>query len=456
MSSLSKPYDVAIIGAGVAGLQAAHRLARTGARIVVLEARDRVGGRIDTRAEPDWPVAIDLGAEFVHGRSPILIDGLHAAGVKVVTQRPAHHLARQGRLGPAGRLWKRALTLASDITLAPGSPDPTVASYLGRTAWSRRGSDNERLLARSYLEGFNAADLRRASVRALLQQQRAAESIAGDTLGRPVGGYRALPLHLARLVTNEAGKKSGSPRPIVRLGTIVERIRWRPGRVVMDVRAADGVRLSKVSAALAIVTIPLGVLQAAAGSTGAIRFQPRLPVDVRAAIDALAMGNVVKVVLRFNRPPWPTHRTPTLGFLHVPRGTFPTLWTLAEGPRPVVVAWAAGPRADRLRNQDATRLRRAAVTELAGALGRAVGDLETFVDGATVAAWGDDPFSRGAYSWVPVGATHAASTLARPIAGTLIFAGEATETTGHSGTVHGALLTGERAARDALALMARR
>jgi len=450
-----KPYDVAIIGAGVAGLQAARRLVRAGARIVVLEARERVGGRIDTRAEPDWPVPIDLGAEFVHGRSPILIDGLHAAGVKVATQRPAHHLARQGRLLPAGRLWKRALTLASEISLTPGSFDMTVATTLGRPAWSRSGGDTERLLARNYLEGFNAADLRRASVRALLQQQRAAEAIAGDTLGRPVGGYRALPLHLARLVTNGAGKSSEG-QPVLRLGTIVERISWRPGRVVMDVRATDGVRLSKISAAIAIVTIPLGVLQAATGSAGAIRFQPRLPADVRAAIGALAMGNVTKVVLRFNRPPWPTHRTPTLGFLHIPGGTFPTLWTLAEGPRPVVVAWAAGPRADRLRVQDTARLRRAAVTTLAGALGRAVGDLEPFVDGATVAVWGDDPFSRGAYSWVPVGATHAAATLARPIAGTLIFAGEATETTGHSGTVHGALLTGERAARDALALLARR
>lgn len=446
--------DVAIIGAGVAGLHAAEILSRAGLRIVVLEARDRVGGRIDTRAQPDWPVAIDLGAEFVHGRSPVLVDRLHAAGIRVTTLRPAHHLAHQGRLSPAGQIWKRALALAGELA-PPEGPDVTVASLLSRPAWYRHGRDLERLLARNYLEGFNAADLQRASVRALALQQRAADSISGDVLGRPVGGYRALALHLAGQVT--AGQVHGPNRqPVLRLGTIVDRIAWRPGRVTIDARAADGVRLPAVSAALALVTIPLGVLQETRGATGTIRFQPRLPTVVRTAIGALAMGDVIKVVLRLNRPAWPTGRIRELGFLHVPRGAFPTLWTLVEGPRPVVVAWAAGSAAERLRGRDSPQLRRAAVTTLARALGRAVPDMETFVDGASVADWGDDPFSRGAYSWVPIGGTHAATTLAQPIAGTLIFAGEATETTGHGGTVHGALLTGERAARDVRALLARR
>lgn len=455
---MTEILDVAIIGAGAAGLEAAQRLRRANLRIAILEARERVGGRIDTRWEPDWPVAIDLGAEFVHGRPPILLDSLRAADTAVMKLEPRHHLFRSGRLVSAKAEWTRALTLASEL-MPSGTVahDLSVAQCLARPAWRRRGRTLERRLARDYLEGFNAADLERASVRALGEQQRAADEISGDDLGRPRGGYRALVLRLARAATGASTRLARDPdlRPVLRLGTIVDRVVWTRGRVTIEAHAPDGVRLPSTIARAAIVSVSLGVLQAPPGAEGAIRFQPPLPQAVRAAAGALAMGDVTKVILRFNRVPWRRLGPAGLGFLHVPGGAFPTFWTLAERPRPVVVAWAAGPASDRLRSLPREALRRAALTTLASALGRNLGELETFVDGATVAAWGSDPFARGAYSWVPVGATTAAATLARPVDDTLILAGEATETNGHAGTVHGALMTGERAARDTRAALRR-
>ncbi|HEX2660976.1 MAG TPA: NAD(P)/FAD-dependent oxidoreductase, partial [Polyangia bacterium] len=400
-------------------------------------------------------VAIDRGAEFVHGRSEILLGALHAAHIAVSTVEPPQHLARGGRLVRANRLWTRALDLSSKLQPLrdqAASGDRSGASALARSDWRRQGSPDERALARGYLEGFNAMELRRASLRALLEQQRAADQIAGDQLGRPRGGYRALPLHLAARF--EAARRRRAARDGgtgVRLGVIVDRVDWGRAGVTVEARAPDGVRLAPIRARAAIVSVPLGVLQTPPGATGAIRFAPSLPAPVRRAIGALAMGGVTKVVLRFNRTPW---RGP-LGFLHVPGAAFPTLWTLAESPRPVLVAWAAGPAADRLRGLDDGQLRRRALATLARALSTKLSDLETFVDGVEVAAWNEDPFARGAYSWVPVGASAAAATLARPIGGTLIMAGEATETHGHAGTVHGALMTGERAARDARALLDR-
>jgi len=459
-----------VIGAGVAGLEAAGALARGGWRVAVLEARDRVGGRIDTRAEPDWAAPIDLGAEFVHGRPPILLDRLHAAGIDVVSLRPPQHRAEGGKLVAATREWKRALALAADLPApeagagdSSGVVDRTVASQLSRPDWRRRGTAAERGLARAYLEGFNAADLRRASLRAMVAQQRAADTVEGDLLGRPRGGYRALPLHLAEQLATAIRRQGRGPRaaasapPPVRLGTIVERLVWAgaPGSVRIQARAADGVALPPLEARLVIVTVPLGVLQAPAGAPGAIRFVPPLPAPLRTAVDGLAMGTVTKVVIRFNRAPWHGRGSRELGFLHVAGGAFPTLWSLAEGERPVVVAWAAGPAAERLRARTPAELRRVALETLAGAFQMELAKLEGFVDGVIPAVWADDPFARGAYSWVPLGGSEAAARLARPVADTLIFAGEATETGGHAGTVHGALMTGARAAEQARVILSR-
>src|SRR5204862_8145569 len=127
-------------------------------------------------------------------------------------------------------------------------------------------------------------------VLALAAQPRAADTVDGDMLGRPIGGYRALPLHLAKQLAAAAERHDGAPdraRPPLRLGTVVARVRWRPGGVQIEARAADGVALPPLRARLAIVTVPLGVLQAPAGATGAIRFDPPLPHATRAAIQAL-------------------------------------------------------------------------------------------------------------------------------------------------------------------------
>src|SRR4051812_11560012 len=213
--------DVAIIGAGAAGLQAAQLLRRANLRVAILEARDRVGGRIDTRWEPHWPVAIDLGAEFVHGRSPILLDSLRAADTAVMKVEPRHHVFRRGRLVSATGEWTRALTLASELVPSGAAArELSVAQWLARGAWRRRGQPLERRLARDYLEGFNAADLHRASVRALGEQQRAADAISGDTLGRPGGGYRAMVLRLARAAAAAPRGRARDPdrRPVLRLG----------------------------------------------------------------------------------------------------------------------------------------------------------------------------------------------------------------------------------------------
>jgi monoamine oxidase len=441
--------DVAVVGAGIAGLEAAGRVHRAGLRVVVLEARGRIGGRVDTRFDPQWPVAVDAGAEFVHGRHPRLMAALGAAGIPVRWSRPRGVLSSGGRLLNAARLWPEALALAGDVAeTETAGGDVSVAAVLARPEWRRRGSPLVRAMARGYLEGFNAADLARTSVAALAEQERASAAIGADAMGRPEGGYGPLALALARPI----------PTAALRLSTIVERIAWRPGRVEIAVRGAAGTSLPPVRARAAVVTLPLGVLRARPGQPGAVGFSPALPPAVRAAIAGMRMGAVTKVVLRFRQPfaAWGPNPLAALGggegrrFVHALGGRFPTFWTASAGARPVIVAWAGGGAADRLRGLPPAGLRRAAIAGLAHALRAAARDLEELVDDALVFRWADDPFARGAYAYVTVGGLPATRALAAPVGETLMFAGEATETTGLGGTVHGALVTGERAARQVI------
>lgn len=433
--------DVLIIGAGIAGLTAADQLQRAGVSVVVAEGRGRVGGRILTCQPPGWPVPVDLGAEFVHGRSPPLLRALRRARVPVRDLHPPHHRPQGGRLLGVGRAWERALELSAKLD--PGAR--TAATALKKADWRRQGTAYARRLARDYLEGFNAADLDRASVTALLQQQQAAETIDGERLARPEGGYGGLVQDLAeRLVRHDAA--------CLRLGTVVQQLVWRAGTVQAQVRAADGVPLPPLRARLALITVPLGVLQARPPAPGAIHFVPALPRPVKHAIGRLAMGGVTKVILRLRRSAWQRLGRRGLGFLHNSGAAFPTLWTLREGARPIIVAWAAGPATERLPTGEA-RLRRTAVATLGRALGLTSAAMESQVDDALICPWAADPLARGGYSYVPAGAEDSAAVLARPIADRLIFAGEATETHGHGATVHGALMTGQRAAADALAIL---
>jgi monoamine oxidase len=368
---------------------------------MVLEARDRIGGRVHTLHPRGWPVPVEAGAEFVHGRPPALLP--LARGAREV--RGGHYLAGLVR---GDDLWESVMEKLGHL---PAGRDRSVQEALQAARWRRRTTSEEQQLAADYLEGFNAARLDRASVKAIAQQIRAAERIDGDRIARLPRGYDAVPRRLARGLRIE-------------LAARVREIRW--GRSGVQV-LADG---QSWDAERAIVTVPLGVLQARA-----VRFVPSLPQWKEAAIDALAMGPVVKIALLFERPSWPED----LAFLHVHGQVVPTFWRPLPSRAPALIGWAASRNADALRRRDPIA---AAVRSLSAAVGRRLRPTR-----ALVFDWQKDELSRGAYSWVPAGAMKAQRVLARPV-GPLHFAGEATHFEGACGTVHGAIETGLRAARE--------
>ena len=390
-----------VIGAGVAGLAAARSLQRKGHRVVVVEARDRIGGRIHTVRPPRWPVLVEAGAEFVHGKPPAL-----------------SRLAQPRRELPQGHfvegferrdeLWQSVMEKLGKL---PFGRERSVQDAFATLRWRARTTREERELASAFVEGFNAAPLDRASVKAIAQQTEASEEIDGDTIARLPRGYSAVPRKLARGLR-------------VVLRAEVREIHWRRGAV--DVRTTRGV----LSAERAILTLPLGVLQ-----QGAVRFTPSLPEWKLQAIASLAMGAVTKIALLFDEPFWPRD----LVFLHARGEAVPTFWRPFPSRAPMLMGWAASRDALALRSPE---------REALASLRAAVGKLARLRD-AVVFDWHRDRFAHGAYSWVPVGALSQQRALARSV-GPLHFAGEATHFDGACGSVHGAIETGERAAGEIL------
>jgi monoamine oxidase len=425
--------DVIVIGGGVAGLAAAGSLTAAGRRVLLLEARERLGGRVYTSPARGPGVPIELGAEFVHGRPPetwAIIDAARLPTQEVVN---LHYVRRDGRLTRVTDLQERIDRVLGQPP-EQGARDRSVADYLE----SRASTDREAVaLAKAYVEGFHAADSTKMSLHGFAHAESATSAL-GESQVRLAVGYDAIVAWLRNQLPESSAE--------IRLDSVVSEIRWKRGRVEIDTRTAGG-EAQTVSAAQAIVTLPLGVLKASVGAPGAVRFAPELS-DKQPALQRLEMGAIVRLVFWFDVPFW---TVPDLSFLHDTTGLLPIWWTRAPEQAPVLTGWVGGPRATALAQDGPDRISQRAIESLGNALG---------VDPTRVGAhlrethyhdWIEDPFSRGAYSYVAVGGLGAQGKLAAPVAGTLFFAGEATQGDGNLGTVHGAIASGHRAAREALA-----
>ena len=430
-----------MIGAGAAGLAAARRLAQAGARVELLEARDRIGGRILTRRRKGWPVPIELGAEFVHGRPPETFGIVREAGLLMDRLPDSHAMVARGRVRESGEFFDRMMRVTS--RMKSHGPDRSVADFLA----GQKHLDSElRGYFRGYVEGYHAAPLEKASERAL--------STAGDGPPEPgendqfriVSGYDRLVEWLL--------EKSGRGVTL-RLSRIVETIEWKRGRVSIKARRAAGGPPERFEAKKAVVAVPLSVLKAPRGAPGAVRFDPEIPEKSR-ALAKLETGDVSKVVFLFRDRFWEKEGLLArlenrfdFNFLHSRRSPFPTWWTAGPAEVPMLTGWTGGPAAEKLLSESDAAVARVALESLGRLLRIPPRRLEPMVEEWRTHNWKTDPFSRGAYSFTGIGGVSSHRILARPVANTLFFAGEATDPD-QSGTVAGALASGDRAAREIL------
>lgn len=422
--------DVLVLGGGVAGLKAGRDLRAAGLRVVVLEARDRVGGRVWTdRSLAPHPV--ELGAEFVHGDRADTWDLIRHLGLatrrwpksdeslvqleddRVLTMRAA-------RAADPGFDATRTMALPA---VAPGSHEDLDA-YLGRVGWT---ADQRRHVRRAFA---NAAgdDPQRLSAAAIVDGLATDDAGEGDH--RLPGGYEALPLALADGLD-------------VRLGQAATRVAAGPEGVEVDTVPAGNPPgpVTRWRARAAVVALPLGVLQA-----GTVAFEPGLDALKGDALAGLRMGPVIKLVYRLTAPPF----EPDAGVEAVYARGAPPMWWTSSPPGAETPVWtgfvSGAAAADLLRLEPEAALRRALA-----ALEQAAGRPLAF-DRGRVVAWPDDPWARGGYSHVVPGHRGAREKLAAPTP-PLYWAGEATAPEGCAATVHGAFRSGARAAREVRAVL---
>lgn len=428
-----KESDIIVIGAGAAGLAAAGELGRQGWRVAVLEARARIGGRVMSAAPAGWPRPVELGAEFLHGGSRTTRKLLERARLPARPVDVAMWWHEDGVLRPVPDFWERIGRVADRIPRlsSGGSFRQFLRKQRGRI------SEEDARFALHYVGGFNAAPLDKISAPAL----RAARAGADTEDFKIDGRYDALMRELRR------AWPAGRVR--LHLRTEVRRIEWRRGAVVVR-SAAAGDRADVAHRARgAVITLPLGVLQA-----GRVAFSPPLKRK-QAVIARLGWGHAVRLTLRFRPGFWSAPFMPAalgarqgkaFGFVNAPGQPVPVWWALSS-PAPVLTGWAGGEAAQPLIGRTERAVRAAALASLADIFGVSPARLRRWFAGACFHDWSRDPFALGAYSFPAAGFEDGAERLAEPVGATLFFAGEATAAEG--GTVHGAIESGLRAAREA-------
>jgi monoamine oxidase len=417
--------DTLVIGAGAAGLGAARELRDAGARVTVLEARDRVGGRAWTSYDLA-PHPVELGAEFVHGENVATWKYLDRFGLHTNDQLTVINMRGWSNDSLAENddfLRSSAMRIAWGTYGAAHAAAPGATLLDAARAWvdehGLQPTDDDWRVWTSYVRQYYAADPGEIGA-----PEFGEPTFDGDgqrLMYRVVEGYSTLMRHMAEGID-------------VRLSTPVRRLEW----------SRDGVRAltddGSHEAKRAIITLPLAVLQ-----QGDVVFDPALPEDKRRAIDGLGAGANAKIILRFDERAWPDDLTFLLS------GDDTQLWwrpgRCRDDEAPIITAYFGGSAVGRFRalGDDAPL---AALRHLERIFG---GKLESRLQAARFVDWPADPYAKMSYSYIPPGGGRLRAKLAEPVDGVLHFAGEAANPV-RPACVHGAIESGVAAARSVISV----
>lgn len=427
--------EILIIGAGACGLMAARELSKSGKRVVILEARDRIGGRIFPLSKKEFGYPAAGGAEFVHG------------GAKVTRSLLRQAKLTYERMPKDGEIWS-----VRNGKLTKNSSDPTENAELTAhhnllmkklkelkkdisiSAFLAKNFGNEKFTAlRTWItrmvEGFDAADPDQISTFSVRDEWLGQEEWQQ---GKVKEGYKALLDFLA----SECKKHDVS----ILFNQEVVSVETHGSGINAKVKKGKNYHAQKI-----VVTVPLPVIKQ-------IKFSPTLPKKLKAASN-IGFGQVVKLLLRFKNQWWISQtggnlRKMTFLFADQQVGTW---WTQYPQARPVLTGWISGPKALKLKDKSSQEILKLALDSLANIFKIDKKKLKKELIASKVINWPADPLSHGAYSYSTIESKKAYAELRRPVNNIIFFAGEAVYVEKETATVEGALASGQQVAQKILA-----
>ncbi len=430
-STETELYDCIVIGAGVAGLAAAKKLHQAGQRVVVVEARQRIGGRVWTDTIGS-DVSVDLGAQWIHGISgnPLAEIANSNALTTFMTDYDSRNIYSsdgaqwsEEQIETSEQLFRRvngSVNRLRKVYRDQHSSDVPLETVWNSVVASSVLNDSQRQMldfeANYEIEHEYAADLSQLS---FYHYDQGADDLGGDVVLPK--GYVQIPLWLSKQLD-------------IRLGEVVRRVITSASNV--EVHSDKNVYRAK----RVIVTLPLGVLK-----SGTVQFYPPLPASKLNAIQAIGFGLMNKICLKFDRVQWPDRQL--FNFVDSKSRQFSEWVNLSSFMNvPILAGYNVGQVALENEKKTDAELTTVAMQVLRKMFGVRLSDPVAVKQ----TRWGMDPFSLGSYSYLPPGATGRDNeTLSEPVGDRLFFAGEATYQK-HTSTVRGAFESGEREANRIL------
>ncbi|MES2526534.1 MAG: NAD(P)/FAD-dependent oxidoreductase [Bdellovibrionota bacterium] len=414
---------VIIIGAGAAGLMAARELEKAGISFLIMEATDRVGGRAYTRQED--PI-IELGPEFLHGETPLTEELMEEFKLTWCDFQFDQHIYTDGKLTQVPDFWDRLCGVISDIKLS--DKDIPFSEYMSKLD---HHNDYDKKIARSFIQGFDAADLGLISTKVVSEMKDQACDPKVRKMRRPVDGYGRLMKNLSAPFTNQ-----------IRYSHRINKIQWSHDSVVVRGTVGEGRVPFLLEGKHVIVTTSLAVMKN-------IEFDP-MPEELQNYIDQNMMGHVTKMIAQLSSEFFHTFPDGNFPFIASPDMCFTAWWTTTPIHTGLVTGWSGGEKARRLEKKTLEERREVFIQELATITGQCPMKITSWLIKLHHHDWSADENFLGAYSYPRVhqGERQVPETAFEE---TLFLAGEAYHPE-FSGTVEAALTTGKEAAEKIIKL----
>lgn len=412
-----KNYDTIVVGAGMSGLAAASELYKSNKNIIVLEARDRIGGRLSSERLPDG-LLFERGGELIHGTKSQMYTLVKELGIEIRELKKA-----KTDIGVVESVQLLFVALLLRLGLYPKPRiDECVTDYVSRLRFLP-GSLKEFLDFAS--KDFETLDKMSALfVVDSMRQEILAGEMYGDHDFIIEDGYITLLRHLSK----------GLP---IAFEHAVRKILWQDEQVVVETTQGT------FTAPVVVLTLPIPILKK-------MNFEPELPEAKRVALSAHVTGDIIKLLIPLRKKAFKTEREEG----EIADAKLVPMWWRRNAPddkpddRQILVGWIAGPYARHYLGQSSEDALDQALNELS-----AIVDIDLINrDDIIVQNWMEDEFSAGTYCYIKPGfGLHVVDDLAKPLGNKLYFAGTATSSAASRGTAHGAYESGLRVAKEVLA-----